>query len=79
VAALIGLSDALLGGAAKRGRGQRATPERNEPRTASLTALPLDFVANRGQWPRGVEFVAQRGSVAATFERDAVRLRLGYP
>jgi hypothetical protein len=35
--------------------------------------LPLDFVANRGQWPATTKFVAH----TTTFERGAIRLHLG--
>ncbi|HEV8685786.1 MAG TPA: hypothetical protein VGQ84_00790, partial [Gaiellaceae bacterium] len=45
-------------------------------RGASVGKLPLDFVANRGQWPAQVRFAAQKGPLAARFEQDAVKLYL---
>ncbi|HXG67715.1 MAG TPA: hypothetical protein VNO70_21615, partial [Blastocatellia bacterium] len=42
-----------------------------------LSRLPLDFIENRGQWDRDVKFMARKGSVAASFERAAIKLRLG--
>ena len=41
------------------------------------TRTPLDFVENRGQWPPSVKFAAMRGTTAARFERNAIRLDLG--
>jgi hypothetical protein len=39
--------------------------------------LPLDFVANRGQWPATTKFVAVEGARSARFERDAISLDVG--
>ncbi|HEV8687592.1 MAG TPA: hypothetical protein VGQ84_09965 [Gaiellaceae bacterium] len=36
--------------------------------------LPLDFVANRGQWPASTRFVAHQGARTATFERGGIKL-----
>jgi hypothetical protein len=47
------------------------------PPLASLAALPLDFVENRGQWSASTRFVARKGTLVATLEDDAVRLDLG--
>ncbi|HEV8635898.1 MAG TPA: hypothetical protein VG370_16865, partial [Chloroflexota bacterium] len=38
---------------------------------------PLDFVENRGQWDVPARFVAQKGSLAAAFDNNAIRLHLG--
>ena len=52
------------------------TPAPAAPTTASLAGLPLDFVANAGQWGDEVGFVARKGAVAAAFEPGAVQLAL---
>ncbi|HEY3108188.1 MAG TPA: hypothetical protein VGL23_05515, partial [Chloroflexota bacterium] len=39
--------------------------------------MPLDFVENRGQWEVPAKFVARRGSLAAAFDDNAIRLNLG--
>lgn len=67
----------LVGGALSLDRGSSRPAPSATPSAASLTQLPLSFVENRGQWPARVRFVAQRGRLAATFERDAVKLSLG--
>ncbi|MEJ7615398.1 MAG: hypothetical protein WKF30_00155 [Pyrinomonadaceae bacterium] len=36
--------------------------------------LPLDFVENRGQWNNKARFMARRGLMSASFERDAIEL-----
>ncbi|HEY9286033.1 MAG TPA: hypothetical protein VIP46_21460, partial [Pyrinomonadaceae bacterium] len=44
------------------------------------TAAPkpaIDFVENRGQWDARASFVARAGAMWASFERGAIRLRLG--
>jgi hypothetical protein len=45
--------------------------------TVSWSALPLDFVANDGQWADETEFVARKGALEATFETDGVALSIG--
>ena len=43
--------------------------------SALLGKLPLDFVANRGQWDQAVRFAARKGEMAASFgDRDIVLL-----
>ena len=42
-----------------------------------LAKLPLDFVENRGQWNTSTKFIARKGAIAATFERDGIKLQLG--
>lgn len=44
---------------------------------AAATKLPLDFIENRGQWDGAVKFAARKGALMASFERDAIKLRLG--
>jgi hypothetical protein len=48
-----------------------------EVRTVPAPArLPLDFIENRGQWGAATKFVARKGSLAASFEPDAIKLHL---
>jgi hypothetical protein len=61
-----------------------ATPARIESKTAAkrvgsaaATKLPLDFIENRGQWDDAVKFMARKGAMLASFEKDAIKLRLG--
>ena len=70
---------ALAGGAANLGtpllgsRGDAGVT----PRVAaarSLTALPLDFVENRGQWDPSVVFAARSGAAAAVFRTSRIDL-----
>ena len=42
-----------------------------------LERLPIDFIANRGQWQTPAQFVARKGTVAAAFEPHAITLQLG--
>ncbi|MEO6593874.1 MAG: hypothetical protein ABIP94_03880 [Planctomycetota bacterium] len=44
---------------------------------ADLAALPLSFVANRGQFAAEVSFTAQVAGATVAFTEDAVRCRLG--
>src|SRR5688572_30260256 len=45
--------------------------------SALLDNLPLDFVANRGQWESAVRFAARKRGMAATFGDRDITLRLG--
>lgn len=45
--------------------------------STTLANLPLDFIENRGQWDSSAKFVAWKGALAASIERDAIKLRLG--
>src|SRR5688500_13748836 len=58
------------------GRIEAAAPAevRGQP---SLESLPLDFIKNLGQWDAATKFVARKGGAVASFERDAIRLRIG--
>ncbi len=47
------------------------------PSTVTLSALPLDFVANEGQWHADTQFVARKGATAASFQADGVELAMG--
>ena len=47
------------------------------PLPVTLSALPLDFVANEGQWDAGTQFVASKGATAASFQGDGVDLAMG--
>src|SRR5213593_10212 len=64
--------------------GRVVPPARPEPAASTQAAdpwtrakMPLDFVENRGQWGVPARFVAQKGSLAAAFDDNAIRLRLG--
>lgn len=47
------------------------------PLSDALGKLPLDFVANRGQWGPAVKFAARKGEMAAAFGDRDITLRLG--
>src|SRR5262245_28581545 len=51
------------------------TPPRCEP--SPQIGWPLQFVENRGQWPAGPRYLAQRGTLSAGFEPASMRLALG--
>ena len=66
--------------AAKEVRPSAPAAAKGEAATAAREAaanLPLDFVENRGQWDAAVKFAARKGAIIASFERDAIKLRLG--
>lgn len=42
-----------------------------------LAQWPLDFVENRGQWDASVKFTARKGAMAASLEKDAIKLHFG--
>lgn len=78
---LLLVGSCLIGGAAYLDLWQvepvaHAAPDKGRD-PARLARPPLDFVENRGQWDSAVKFVAQRGAMAASFERDAIRLHFG--
>ena len=54
------------------GGGSPAVAQESDGAARWLDELPLVFVENRGQWDTPAEFVADRGSVKAQFERNAV-------
>src|SRR5262245_10351537 len=54
-----------------------AAPVQTDSASSMLAKLPADFVENRGQWNGPAKFVARRGHVVASLERDAIRLRVG--
>jgi hypothetical protein len=64
---------------ASRGEGDAPATDTKADHTALLARLPLDFVENRGQWDPPTRFAAQKGAMVASFERDAIRLRLEAP
>jgi len=66
---LLLLTVLLLLAPSPRSVSEESSPVRGE--------LPLDFVANQGQWPASTRFVARKGARAATFEPAAIRLNLG--
>jgi hypothetical protein len=43
----------------------------------TLAKLPVDFFENPGKWKTPAQFVARNGAMAASFERDGIRLQLG--
>jgi hypothetical protein len=47
------------------------------PTPPAIAALPTDFVENRGQWADSTRFIAWKGNIVASLERDAIRVRLG--
>jgi hypothetical protein len=67
----------LLALAVTASLGGAAAPPARVAAPAQGSRLPLDFVANRGQWPRPTRFVARSGVLAASFEPCAVELRRG--
>jgi hypothetical protein len=69
---------------AREATAKRATPATIESKTATkragpsaATKVPFDFVENRGQWDDAVKFMARRGEMSASFEKSAIKLRLG--
>ena len=50
------------------------TPDAHE--SVTLSALPLDFVENRGQWDGPAAFMARQGRMAASLDAGGVRLLL---
>jgi hypothetical protein len=68
----------LFPGASPSGEQRTApSPEFNSVdsrASIALSALPLDFVENRGQWDGPATFVARQGPVAVSLEPGAVRL-----
>jgi hypothetical protein len=71
---LIAFGVVLLGVTPLDGRRIEVPP----PPTASdvLAGLPLDFVANHGQWAGSAMFVAQQGRLAVHLEPRSIRVRL---
>ena len=53
-----------------------SSPEAKRGPTAAPKSS-IDFVENRGQWESPAAFMARAGSMWASFEKGAVRLRLG--
>src|SRR5262245_20921748 len=43
-------------------------PRYHAPRVAPASSRPIDFIANRGQWDRRIDFAAHSGSGSATVE-----------
>src|SRR5262249_40584165 len=58
-----------------------ASPQTASPPELSSTwvsaNLPAHFIGNRGQWPAPTKFAVGKASLAASFEYDAIRRRLG--
>jgi hypothetical protein len=61
----------LASGSTSLGVGARAAAAAPRP-----ARLPLDFVANRGQWSQDVRYAARRGPLSATFGRHSFALGL---
>lgn len=51
-----------------------ASKVENARAASALAALPLAFVENQGQWHEDSRFVARRGRLTASLERDGIRL-----
>jgi len=54
-------------------KSERAAAKGEAPKPKA----PLDFVENRGQWDAAVKFATWRGAMAASFEKEAIKLRAG--
>ena len=52
-------------------------PARGAHAATSLANVPLDFVANRGQWARDIKFAARNRDMVASFGASDIALRLG--
>src|SRR5690349_9360537 len=72
-----GLAMLISGTVLAQGANHSASVCKHTP--SLLTALPIDFVPNRGQEGLAARFVACKGPLAASFEPNAIHLHLLQP
>ena len=75
---LLVCASVICGAADLGGAPQRPGPRGPSRATEStiLGRLPIDFVENRGQWDRRVNFLARQGPMTASVEQATLTVRL---